>query len=429
MIVRNAALRAKEASRSLAGTPYAVRKEALLLAAEALERDAPDILTANALDVVRADAEGVPMPLLKRLKVNEAKLREIITGIRAVAELPDPLGKTQMAKELAEGLDLYRVSCPIGVVGVVFESRPDALTQIGSLCVLSGNAVLLKGGWEARETNREMFNVMDAAARLAGLPAGWGTLLETREDVKEMLSMDDCIDLIVPRGSNAFVRHIKDNSRIPVLGHADGICHVYVDAEADIGMAKAVVVDSKAQYVAVCNAAERLLVHKKIAEEALPVLAEALKAARVTLRGCPLTREIIACEPAEDADWDTEYLDYILAVKVVDTLDEAIDHINNHGSGHTDAIVTENREAAKAFLARVDSAGVFHNCSTRFADGYRYGFGAEVGISTGKIHARGPMGIEGLCTYKYKLLGHGQTVGGNVIYTHRPLERDCPLEA
>ncbi|MEG0768094.1 MAG: glutamate-5-semialdehyde dehydrogenase, partial [Clostridia bacterium] len=327
--------------------------------------------------------------------------------------------------------ELYRDSCPIGVIGVIFEARPDALVQIASLCIKSGNAVLLKGGREALETNRALFHALSAAALEAGLPDGFAALLETREDVADMLSLDDCIDLIIPRGSNAFVRHILDNSRIPVLGHADGICHVYIDDSAQIDMAVRIAVDSKAQYVAVCNAAETLLVHAQVAPAFWPALAEGMRAAGVALRGCPRACAQLACAAATDADWDTEYLDYVLSVRVVDTLDEAIDHINRHGSGHTDAIVTRDEQAASRFLQRVDSAGVYWNCSTRFADGYRYGFGAEVGISTGKIHARGPMGLEGLCIYKYKMLGHGQTVqeqlDGAWQYTHRSLPQDCPL--
>ncbi len=428
MTVREETALAKQAALRLATAPDAARCRALLLAAEALEHNAPEILAANALDMVRADVEGLSAPLLKRLRMTKEKLTELCDGLRALTKLPDPLGKTQLATELTRGLELYRVTCPIGVIGVIFESRPDALVQIASLCIRSGNAVLLKGGREARETNRELFLLMDHAARAAGLPAGWGTLLETRDDVSEMLRLDDCIDLIIPRGSNAFVRYILDHSRIPVLGHADGVCHVYVDRTANLEMAQKIVVDAKAQYVSVCNAAETLLVHADTAEKALPLLYQALTHAGVSLRGCDRTCSIIPCNAAEDADWDAEYLDYILAVKVIDSLDEAIDHINAHGSGHTDAIVTEDEAAAKAFCARVDSAGVYWNCSTRFADGFRYGFGAEVGVATGKLHARGPMGIEGLCTYKYKMIGHGQTVGAGVHYTHKPLSHSCPLE-
>jgi glutamate-5-semialdehyde dehydrogenase len=318
------------------------------------------------------------------------------------------------------------VACPIGVIGVIFESRPDALVQIASLCLKSGNAVLLKGGREAVRTNRALFAALAEGCESAGIPQGWAGLLESREEVAEMLRLDAYIDLIIPRGSNGFVRHIMENSRIPVLGHADGLCAVYVDRAANIGMAVRVAVDSKAQYVAVCNAAETLLVHKEIAPKTLPALARAMAEAGVRLKGCARTRALIACEAADDADYDAEFLDYVMAVRVVDTLEEAVAHINAHGSGHTDCIVTDDAEAARAFLTLVDSAGVYHNCSTRFADGFRYGLGAEVGVATGKLHARGPMGLEGLCTYKYKLLGDGHTVAefaeGTRQFTHRQLE-------
>lgn len=412
----------------MATLPDAVRQHALQAAESLLEAKAGDIFRANARDLALAEQENLSLPLRKRLVFDEAKLEEACLGLRALRALPDPLGHTQLATELAPGLELYRVSCPIGVIGVVFESRPDALVQIAGLCVRSGNAVLLKGGREALETNRLLFSIMDEAVRGAGLPTGWGALLETREDVDAMLALHTYIDLIIPRGSNAFVRHIMDNSRIPVLGHADGICHVYIDKDADAEMALRITVDSKAQYVAVCNAAETLLVHADIAAAVLAPLQAALQKAGVALRGCERTQEIIRCEAAEAADWDREYLDFILSIRIVDSLEEAILHINEHGSGHTDAIVTGNAEAARAFLARVDSAGVFWNCSTRFSDGYRYGFGAEVGVSTGKLHARGPMGIEGLCTYKYKLFGTGQTLGGGIDYTHRPLSCPSPFD-
>ena len=428
MDIKQVAQQARDAALQMAVLPDSVRRQALLNAAQALRQDAAAIFASNKNDMEHAAAEGLAMPLQKRLRFDDGKLEEVCTGLVALADMPDPLGRTQLATELAQGLELYRVSCPIGVVGVVFESRPDALVQIAGLCIRSGNAVLLKGGREAAETNRALFAVMDKAAQASGIPAGWGALLETREDVGAMLALDEYIDLIIPRGSNEFVRYIMDHSRIPVLGHADGICHVYVDRDADIPMAAKVVTDSKAQYVAVCNAAETLLVHASIAEKALPALQEALQAAGVTLRGDERTREIIDCEPAADVDWDTEYLDYILSIKVVESLEEAVAHINRHGSGHTDSIITQAPDAARDFMARVDSAGVYWNCSTRFADGFRYGLGAEVGVATGKLHARGPMGIEGLCTYKYKLFGTGQTVGEGVQYTHKPIGTKSPFD-
>ncbi|MBO4378411.1 MAG: glutamate-5-semialdehyde dehydrogenase, partial [Clostridia bacterium] len=334
-------------------------------------------------------------------------------------------------RELSDGLDLYRVTCPIGVLGIVFESRPDALVQIASLALKSGNAVLLKGGREALGTNEVVFSLIDEAARSAGVPEGWAHLLRTREDVNDMLSQDGLIDLLIPRGSNAFVRYIMDHTNIPVMGHADGLCHIYVDESADIAQAVRVTTDAKTQAYAVCNAVETLLVHEKIAPDFLPALKAELDTKGVLIKGDEAVRAIIGCESAAEEDWKTEYLDAILSIKTVSSLDEAIDHINRYGSHHTDAILTQDREKARRFVSRVDSAGTYVNCSTRFADGYRYGFGAEVGISTSKLHARGPVGLEGLCTYKYVLIGNGQTVAetldGTFAYTHRDLDQKCPL--
>jgi glutamate-5-semialdehyde dehydrogenase len=342
--------------------------------------------------------------------------------------LPDPVGRTLSAVELDDGLELFRVSCPIGVIGVIFESRPDALVQISCLCLKSGNAVLLKGGREAAQTNRVLADVIDGAGRAAGLPEGWLGLLETRDDVAEMLHLDDAIDLIIPRGSNAFVKHIMANTSIPVMGHADGICHVYVDREADLDMAERIVVDSKTQYVAVCNAAETLLVHSEIAERFLPRVQAALEARGVEIRGCGRTAAIIDVKPAVEEDWRTEYLDTIISIQVVDHLREAVDHINRYGSGHTDVIVSSDHERGLRFMNTVDSADVFLNCSSRFRDGFRYGLGAEVGISTNKTHARGPVGLEGLVIYQWRMLGSGQIVADYAgpsarRFTHRPLEK------
>ena len=324
------------------------------------------------------------------------------------------------------------MTCPIGVIGVVFESRPDALVQISTLALKSGNAVLLKGGREALRTNAALCQAITDGASAAGLPADFAQLLTTREDVAAMLKEDTLIDLIIPRGSNAFVRYIMDNSRIPVLGHSDGICHVYVDKAADVAMAVRVAVDSKAQNVSVCNAMETLLVHRDVAAAFLPEVAAAMAEKKVALCGDELTCSLIGCKAATEEDWKTEYLDYKLSIKTVASMDEAIGHINHFGSHHTDCIVTEDQAAAAEFMKRVDSAGVYHNVSTRFADGFVYGFGAEVGIATGKLHARGPMGLEGLTTYKYKLLGHGQIMAdmktGKQHYTHRLLNRDCPVD-
>jgi len=421
--MKELAKKTKEAAIALGATSIEERNHALLCVAEALEKNKAAIFAANRVDL--ESAESLSAPLKKRLCFDEDKLTDIIKGLHALAKLPDPIGKIDLATELAEGLELYRVSCPIGLIGVIFESRPDAMVQISSLCLKSGNAVLLKGGSEALNTNRSLFVTMQNGLREAGIRPEVMGLLETREDVAQMLKMDEYIDLIIPRGSNEFVRYIMEHSHIPVLGHADGLCHVYVDAAADLSMAVRICVDSKAQNVAVCNAAETVLVHEKIAPAFLPELKAAMDLKGVELVGCPRTREIIACGKAADTDWETEYLDYKLSIRVADGLEDAIVHINSFGSGHTDSIVTADMDTARRFMTLVDSAGVYHNCSTRFADGFRYGFGAEVGVATGKLHARGPMGLEGLCTYKYKLFGSGQTVqdtvDGFVKYTHKPL--------
>lgn len=422
---------ARAAAWELAASGLEARNRALTEMARELEVRREDIFSANEADLADARASQLAAPLLGRLKFGEEKLRQVLDGLRSLTSLPDPIGRTTLSRELTEGLKLYRVTCPIGVIGVIFESRPDALVQIASLALKSGNAVLLKGGREALRTNQALCEALRAAAVRAGLPADFAQLLESREDVTAMLREDTLIDLIIPRGSNAFVRYIMDNSRIPVLGHADGVCHVYVDSAASLPMAVNVAVDSKAQNVAVCNAMETLLVHRGVAADFLPMLLPAMQKKGVRLKGDAATRAMIPCEEATEEDWHTEYLDYVLSIRVVDSLDAAIDHINRYGSHHTDCIVTEDREAAKAFLTRVDSAGVYHNVSTRFADGFVYGFGAEVGIATGKLHARGPMGLEGLTTYKYKLLGDGQLMAemkrGERQYTHRLLSEDCPL--
>lgn len=421
----------RQAAWVLAATDANARSAALLAMADALEKHKAAIFAANEQDVEDAKRDALAAPLLGRLRFGEEKLRQVTEGLHALAKLPDPIGQTTLCREITPGLKLYRVTCPIGVIGVIFESRPDALVQIASLALKSGNAVLLKGGREALRTNRALCDALREAAEASGLPADFAQLMESREDVAAMLKEDALIDLIIPRGSNAFVRYIMDNSRIPVLGHADGICHVYVDKAADLPMAVKIAVDSKAQNVAVCNAMETLLVHADVAENYLPPLAEAMREAGVHLKGDARTRAIIPCEAATEEDWSTEYLDYILSIRVVDSLDAAIDHINRYGSHHTDCIVTQDDQAAAAFLTRVDSAGVYRNVSTRFADGFVYGFGAEVGIATGKIHARGPMGPEGLTTYKYKLLGNGQLMAemkrGERAYTHRLLDESCPL--
>ena len=418
---------AKSASIQLAVAKTDVKNNALAEIAKALKQHSDEIVSANKDDLSTAEKNNLTAPLLKRLKFDKDKIADVCAGIDSLIKLDDPVGKTITATELDKGLELYKVSCPIGVIGVVFESRPDALVQISTLCLKSGNAVLLKGGSEAATTNRILAEIISEASEKAGLPNGWIQLLETRQDVAQMLALDEYIDLVIPRGSNDFVRYIMNNTNIPVLGHADGICHVYIDSDADLDMAVNITVDSKCQYVAVCNAAETLLVDNKIAEKFLPKVKTALEEKDVQLRGCEKTASIIDVKPATEEDWSTEYLDHILSIKIVDGLEKAINHINHFGSGHTDSIVTVDKEKAEKFMDLVDSANVFWNCSTRFSDGFRYGLGAEVGISTNKIHARGPVGLEGLVIYKWKLLGTGQVVADYAgseakKFTHKSLE-------
>jgi glutamate-5-semialdehyde dehydrogenase len=400
-----------DAARGFLGLLPGVKDRALDALAAALRRGTAEVVAANAADCTDAEREGLPGPLLKRLLFDEEKIAVAVAGIESLRRLPDPVGRQLSARRLDEGLTLRQVSCPIGLVAMIFESRPDALVQMAALAAKSGNAVLLKGGREAARTNRVLADILLPAGTGAGLPDNWLTLLETREEVAELLRLDHLVDLIVPRGSKEFVARIKAESRIPVLGHADGICHVYLHEDADPAMAAALAVDSKAQYPAACNAAEVLLVHADFAERHLAGVAAALEAAGVALETCPRCAALLGRYPTiTGGDWSVEYLDLRMAIRIVDSLEDAIGHVNRFGSGHTDAIVTASAHAAELFMDQVDSASVYWNASTRFADGYRYGLGAEVGISTGKLHARGPVGLEGLCTYKWKLEGSGQVV-------------------
>ncbi len=420
----------RQSARQLALLSTAAKNEALEAIARTLETATPDILAANAADCEAALTENIAKPLYDRLKLSQSKLNAAILGVRDVAKLPDPIGAVQIHRELDTGLILKRLTCPLGVVGVIFEARPDAVIQIASLAIKSGNGVILKGGKEATRSCTELVKAIRTALAQTQVPPDAVQLLTTREEIIELLALDKYVDLIIPRGSNAFVRFVMDNTRIPVLGHADGICHLYIDKTADIAKAVAITVDSKTQYPAACNAVETLLVHQEIAPVFLPAAAQQLQAKGVELRGDEATRAILSREftinAATETDWETEYTDLILSIKIVDSLDAAIDHINTYGSGHTEAIVTEDAIAATAFLGQVDAAGVYHNCSTRFADGFRYGFGAEVGISTAKMPPRGPVGLEGLVTYKYQLVGDGHIVatyaGSDAKpFTHRDL--------
>jgi len=423
---------AKKASIRLSAVSTEKKNSALKSIAAALKQNAAVITKANKQDMDKAENDKISTALLKRLKFDENKINDVCSGIENLIELDDPTGKTLYAMQMDKGLDIYKVSCPIGVIGIIFESRPDALVQISTLCLKSGNAAILKGGIEAANTNQILYEIIRDASVKAGIPENWIQLLQTRADVQAILALDKFIDLLIPRGSNQFVRYIMDNTNIPVLGHADGICHVYVDGQADVEMAVKITVDAKTQYAAVCNSAETLLVHKDVAQRFLPMVKEALEAKGVELRGCEKTRKIIDIKTADEKDWATEYLAEILSIKTVDSIDEAIDHINTYGSHHTDAIITQSRTLAAEFLQLVDSANVFLNASTRFSDGYRYGLGAEVGISTNKIHARGPVGLEGLVIHKWKLLGSGQVVADysgpdGKQFTHKKLKKDFHL--
>lgn len=413
-------------ARLLATLPSDIKNQALEAIAQALEAHTSEILAANQTDCEAAKTDGITSALYARLKLDESKLKSAIAGVRDVAKLADPIGVVQLHRELDTGLVLKRVACPLGVLGVIFEARPDAVIQISSLAVKSGNAVILKGGKEAIHSCEALVKAIRQGLEQAGINPSVVQLLTTREETLELLKLDQYVDLIIPRGSNSFVRFVQENTRIPVLGHADGVCHLYIDKAAEIRKAIAITIDSKTQYPAACNAIETLLVHQKIAADFLLEAVTVLQDKQVELRGDERTLEILNVKPATEADWSTEYSDLILAIKIVDSLEDAISHINTYGSRHTEAIVTEDSAAAKTFMAQVDAAGVYHNCSTRFADGFRYGFGAEVGISTQKMPPRGPVGLEGLVTYKYQLEGNGQIVatysGANAkSFTHQDL--------
>ncbi len=425
------AARARRAARDLAVLPSEKKNEVLLAVASGLETSSAAILEANRADVLAASStfeETLPPPAaLARLSLDADKIAGLAAGVRAVASLPDPSGRVLARTVLDDGLVLEKVSCPIGVLLVVFESRPDAVPQIASLALKSGNAAILKGG---RESARSTAAILDVFARVYaahGVPAGALQSVGGREDVDALLALDGEIDLVIPRGGYDLVKHVMAKTRIPVLGHAEGVCHVYLDRAADEAMARSIVLDAKLNYPAACNAAETLLVHRGAAERFLPRLLGKLAAAGIELRACEKTRALAAgaaLAAATEDDWRAEYGAPVLAVKVVESLDEAIDHVNRYGSHHTEAIVTDDAAAAEEFLSRVDAAGVYHNASTRFADGFRYGFGAEVGVSTSRLHARGPVGLEGLVTYKYVLRGKGQVAGTYMGAGARPFRHE-----
>ena len=410
MTMKEVAAQMKMASPKLAITSKEQRDNALLQVKEALLKNKEEIFEANHKDMEAAVANDIAPAVMKRLKFDEGKLQDVCNGIDQLVSLDDPLGRQSLSRELDEGLTLYRVSCPIGVIGIIFEARPDALVQISVLCIKSGNCAILKGGKETVNTNKILFDCIHKAIVEAGLPEYSLHQATLHNEIDELLACDRHVDLLIPRGSNQFVQYIMNNTKIPVMGHADGVCHIYVDKDVDMEKALSIIVDAKTQYTAACNAVETILVHKDIAEAFLPLLAARLKDNSVAVRGSKEAAAILGCEVMEEEDFHTEYLDLIVSVKMISGVEEAIDHINYFGSHHTDCILTEDKGTAKIFMEMVDSAGVYQNCSTRFADGFRYGFGAEVGISTSKLHARGPVGLEGMVTYKYKLYGDGHIV-------------------
>ena len=429
MVVRDEVRKMKSVAPLVAAMSNEERCKALEKVAEKLVEKQEAIFAENKKDLEAATENGVADAVVKRLKFNEDKLRDVVAGIKQLITLENPIGKVTLDREMDEGLRLTRITCPIGVIGVIFEARPDALVQISSLCIRSGNCPVLKGGKETTFTNRILFGIIYDAVLETGFPEGCMLQVEQHNEIDELLTCDGLVDLLIPRGSNAFVRYIMDNTHIPVMGHADGVCHIYVDKDADIEKAIPIIIDAKTQYTAACNAVETLLIQRdeELIGRLMPRLTAALAENGIKLRGTKEVTDVVDRVVGENSGESTEgknleyesisedefkeYLALIVSAKFVDNVDEAIEHINLHGSHHTDAIITENDETAARFMQLVDSAGVYQNCSTRFADGFRYGFGAEVGISTSKIHARGPVGLEGLVTYKYKIVGHGQIVG------------------
>lgn len=419
-------LQMKSASPSMAASTLSMRNQTLLALADSLRSHAEEIFAANREDLAAAQRDKLSPALLSRLKFDEQKLQTSISSLKSLSALPDPTGRVLLKRELDRGLVLTKVTVPIGVIGIIFEARPDAMIQVASLCIKSGNCAVLKGGKESLHTNRLLFSLIYDCALKCDLPPACLLHATEHAQITELLSFDHLVDLLIPRGSNAFVRYIMDHTNIPVMGHAGGVCHIYVDRDADTESALPIILDAKTQYPAACNAVETLLIHRDLASTFLPAVTQLLKTNGVQIRGTREVMELLAgSDIMEGADFTTEYNDRILSIKLVSGVEEAVLHINTYGSHHTDAILTENDKTAEYFLQMVDSAGVYRNCSTRFADGYRYGFGAEVGIATGKLHARGPVGLDGLVTYKYRLIGEGQTVteyaSGEKQFHHRDL--------
>lgn len=411
--IETMAQQARAAALRLSQLDTEQKNSILLSMAKGLRAATPAILEANAKDLEAGESKGLTKAMLDRLRLDETRVDAIAGGIEQVAALPDPVGKVMEAWDRPNGLKLEQVRVPIGTIGIIYESRPNVTSDAAVLCLKAGNATILRGGSEAIHSNRAIAEALTAGGEEAGLPEHAIQLIPftDRASVTALCQMDQWLDVIIPRGGRGLIETVVSQARMPVIKHYDGICHLLVDKAADVDMASSLTVDSKTQKPGVCNALETLLVHSEVADAMLPVISAALKEKGVALRGCERTRGIIEAEPATDEDWDTEYLDLILSIKVVDSLDEAVGHINRHGSHHTDCIVTTDSARADRFLSAVDSACVFHNASTRFADGEEFGFGAEIGISTEKLHARGPMGLRELTSYQYRVRGNGQTKG------------------
>ena len=414
--VLDIAKKAKKAAIDALMLSSDIKNQALLAISQELENSKKTIIDANNKDLIAAqkllDDNKLSQSAFNRLKLDENKLRDMIQGVKDTINLEDPVNKVFWSKEIADGMTLKKVSCPIGVIGVIFEARPDVISQISTLAIKSSNAVILKGGAEASETNKAIFDIISSALnKVEGFPKNMINLIFSRDDVKSMLDLDEYINLIIPRGSNSLVKYIKANTKIPVLGHSDGICHIYIDESADLQKTIKVCIDAKCQYPSACNSVETILINNNAVDKIYKNLVSALTSNGVKIKA---DEQLIELSPnvelANNNDWETEYGEKIVSIKQVSSVDEAINHINKFGSGHTDCIITEDKNNAEKFMTYVDSAGVYLNASTRFADGFRYGFGAEVGISTNKTHARGPVGLEGLTIYKYKLYGNGDIV-------------------
>lgn len=435
---------ARQASLALQSATTEQKNATIRRIREFLEKDKEEIIKANQKDLDKAkievEAGRLSSSLFKRLDLSRGdKYQSLLEGVSDVDKLPDPTGKITLATKLDEGLDLYRVTCPVGVLLIIFEARPEVVVQISCLAIKSGNAVILKGGKEAYNSNIALYkslqNAIKSLPKEDAIPLASVQLVSTRDEINELLSLDQYIDLVIPRGSKNMVRHIQGSTRIPVLGHADGLCSTYVDEFADVEKSAKVVTDAKVNYPAACNATETLLIHSAVLKSQLPKIAASLIEQKVHMRVDERAMEVLKATPSIPADmyqaatkedFDTEFLELIIAIKTVDSLQEAITHINAHGSHHTDSIITENKENAETFMAKIDAAGVYWNASTRFADGFRYGFGAEIGVSTNKTHARGPVGLEGLVIYKYKLYGSGNGAGdygaNKKSYLHQKIE-------